>query len=176
MGIRSSISWAMAVVLLGGCASSPMVRPQAPRDPMVMSNLTHDKEDVMFASTENEREMESSGGLMHAASISKKSNYSPESPGLAPAAVTVESALLGSSTVEGRLTYRERPSQGWFIQNEDRVTGESSGARFRLLDAPHLAMFRDGDWVRVHGDAERDAEGQDILRVQGIHLTDSRSR
>lgn len=134
-----------SAVVVAGCGWV-RTRSDFERDPLVMSHLTHEKRDPMFASTDNELIVDGEERRIQAASTSRKSRYAEPAP-LPVASVDLEEFRV----LDGRLHRRRGPRGGWFLHYDKLGPQDPFGGEIRLPDDARLGIAREGDRVRVEG-------------------------
>src|SRR5262245_41002325 len=126
------------------------------RDPLVMSHLTHNKNDPSYAGVENESaDDQPPQGLAQSPSVSRKP---PAADGYRHAlfeenAPRRRSALHADdySWLEGRLTLRTGKRAGWHVRYAPMTENDRFGGELLLIEHSQLKLMREGDRVHLEG-------------------------
>lgn len=135
-------------------------RTGSARDPLVMSHLTHSKEDPLYSGSETGPWKPGGQGPLEPASVARKPSlprperqggyrYSDYQESLPPGATNVP--LGNYRWVEGRVTHRMSPESGWRLRYAPGLAADRYGGELMLVDRPELAILREGDRVYVEG-------------------------
>jgi hypothetical protein len=144
------------------------------RDPFVMSHLTHDKKDPMFAASENDLSLDGDEPRMQSASTSRKpkpTRYdAPSDPRGASAASLARADDY--SWLEGRLSRQGGRSGGWYIRYATAGEGDRYGGQLRIVNNQRLGVAREGDVVRLAGRVVPQGRSDVAYEVASITILD----
>lgn len=159
------ISWT-TVAMVAGCGWVN-TRSNFERDPFVMSHLTHQKNDPLYAGSDSDHAFDDDKPLQ-AASVSRKeprSDYRQMSYQNEPSQLSRASDF---SWIEGRLVHRAGPESGWYVRYVDESNSGRNDAEIRLVDSPRLGLARAGDRVRLEGQVVDSDIGSPRYEVDSI--------
>jgi hypothetical protein len=167
-------------VLLAGCCLAPLAcqshssnnRSTFDRDPLVMSHLTHRRDDPAFAESESDVGKEDETPIKPA-SISKSNK--PVRPELTAAAYGGPSRGRAPdySWLRGSVRYHrdDGGENGWYIHygrsEKDRYEG-----KLRLASSPRLGLLREGDEVQITGRLIDGDGANPIFQVESLIQAD----
>lgn len=125
-------TWIARAVCMGsmGIAGCGWIntRSDFERDPFVMSHLTHEKRDQMFANSDSDVTIDGEERPVRSASRKPPTSEPTE--------------------IEGRLSFQKGKAPGWYLRP---LAAGSVGDGLRLLPDPRLSIAHEGDRVRLRG-------------------------
>ena len=151
------------------------------RDPFVMSHLTHQKEDPLFAASESNESFESEDLSMQSdsESVSRKPDTALAQPAIAQTPFQMTSYTENDEDLEqryrwldGRLEQHNGRDPGWYIRYLPSGQPDRFDGLLRLASDDRLGLFREGDRVRIQGEVFRNGPGDYRYRVESISMLD----
>lgn len=161
---------------VGGCRSRGEPRSEFERDPLVMSHLTHRKDDPAFAETETDVGRPDDGPTLRPASVSKKPGRDeavhPDQPGAFGGPSRAHAPDY--SWLRGTLTRNcsGQPTARWFIQYANAGGGDRFDGVLPLANAPRLGLLREGDRVELSGRVVEATTPDPQYYVESLALVD----
>lgn len=155
------------------------------RDPFVMSHLTHEKRDPMYATTDSDVHLDDETPKVRSASTSRKTPYSsePRRLGLREGASTEAGiepigAKEGLSDDYGRLSgaleRRKGNRGGWFIRYGSGSDTDRYGGELLIVNPDRLGLAREGDRVELEGQVVTRRPGEFGYRIRSVSFLDDR--
>lgn len=184
MGVSSVTLWRLAtatvaVFVLCGCTA---LRSQSgpPRDPLVMSHLTHSKEDPLFAGSENGPFPDPKDDPIRSATVARKLDRLPEIDNqsfrnaslrtLVPEQQPEHGHASDFRWLVGRVMHRDAPRAGWYLRYAPHFDGDRHGGEIALAENHRLTLLRDGDRVFVEGRVIDDRPGAPVYHVESLSV------
>jgi hypothetical protein len=161
-------------LVTGGCSSTrPTAGPR--RDPLIMSHLTHSKDDPLYAGSESNPFSDDRDDPIKA-TVSRKPDSSDDSAidvdfvgiGVARSSLGQKAQTRDYRRLSGRVTYRESPQPGWRLRYAPSFAGDQYGGELRLDGHARLSLLRHGDPVSVEGQVVESGPGIFHYRVDSL--------
>lgn len=149
------------------------------RDPFVMSHLTHNKNDPLFASSEGDEDWDSP--TRSASATARKAEVARTSAPATPAQRSPYQQVSARAPrgraedfkwIEGRLEHRNGNKPGWHIRYATNAENDTFGGEIRLANNPRLGLMREGDLVYVTGRLMDGDNAERRYEVETISLLD----
>lgn len=166
---RARILLAGLTVAVGanGCGwlTPPRLGNASQRDPLLMSHLTHGKNDPTFAGSETGMAFDDES-VVQSASVSRK--YTPATSQLR--SQTLTDVANDHSWLQGTLERREGNRPGWYVRYASASSKDPYGGVLLLQDDPRLGLLRVGDRVFIEGQVEDDVVTGPSYKLNAIRI------